>query len=68
MTSRSGLVRHVIFFRRHLGWKVFVIRLLYSTFKEKLKIQGHHPFTSGFGFITTCLMIVYENVMKFGMN
>ena len=56
------------FFRRHFDWKVFVIRLLYSTFKEKLKIQGHHPFKFGFGFTTTCKMIVYENVMKSGAN
>ena len=46
------------FFRRHLGWKVFVIRLLYWTFKEKLKIQGHHPFKLGFGFTMTHIMIV----------
>ena len=38
------------FFRRHFGWKVFVISLLYRTFKERLKIQGHHPFKLGFGF------------------
>ena len=57
------------FFRRHFGWKVFVIRLLYRTFKEKLKIQGHHPFKLGFGFTTTCIiMIVYENVMTSGTN
>ena len=55
-------------FRRHFGWKVFVIRLLYRTLKEKLKIQGHHPFKLGFVFTTTCIMIVYENVMKSGMN
>ena len=54
------------FFRRHFGWKVFVIRLLYRAFKEKLKIQGQHPFKLGFGFTTTCIMIVYENVMKSG--
>ena len=30
------------FFRRHSGWKVFVIRLLYKTFEKKLKTQGHH--------------------------
>ena len=56
------------FFRRHSGWKVFVIRLLLMTFKEKLKFQGHHPFKSGFGFTTTCIMIVCENVMKSGTN
>ena len=38
------------FFRRHSGWVVFVISLLYSTLKEQLKIQGHHPFELGFGF------------------
>ena len=38
------------FFRCHSGWVVFVISLLYSTFKEQLKIQGHHPFELGFGF------------------
>ena len=53
------------FFRRHFGWKVFVIRLLCRTFKEKLKIQGHYPFKVGFGFTTTCIMNVYEYVMKF---
>ena len=47
-----------------VGWKVFVIRLLYKTFKEKLKIQRHHPFKLGFGFTITCLMIVYEDFMK----
>ena len=32
-------------FRRQFGWKFFVyIHLLCRTFKEKLKIQGHHPF------------------------
>ena len=32
-------------FRRQFGWKVFVyIHLLCRTIKEKLKIQGHHPF------------------------
>ena len=48
----------------HLGWKVFVIRLLYKTFKEKLKIQGKHPTQLCFGFTTTCIMIVYKNIMK----
>ena len=52
----------------HFGWKVCVIGLLYRTFKEKLKIQGHHPFKVGIGFTMTCIMIVYENVMKFGTN
>ena len=56
------------FFRRRFGWNVFVIRLLYRTFNEKLKIQGHHPFKLGFGFTTTCIIIVYENVMKSGTN
>ena len=56
------------FFRRHFGWNVFVIRLLYRKFKEKLKILGHHPFKLGFGFTATCIMIVYENVMKSGTN
>ena len=58
----------MIFFRRHSGWKVFVIRLLYRTGKEKLKIQGHHPFKLGFGFTTICIIIVYENVIKSGKN
>ena len=58
MTSRSWWVRHVI----------FVIGLLYRTFKEKLKIQGNHPFKVGFGFTMTCIMIVYKNVMKSGTN
>ena len=48
--------------------RFFVIRLLYRTFKEKLKIQGHHPFKFSFGFATTCIMIVYENVMTSGTN
>ena len=56
------------FFRRHFGWNVLVRRVLYRTFKEKLKIQGHHPFKLGFGFTMTCLMIVYDNVMKSGTN
>ena len=56
------------FFRCHFGWNVFVIRSLYRTFKEKLKIQKHHPFKLGFGFTMTCEMIVYENVMNSGMN
>ena len=56
------------FFRRHFGLKVFVIRLIYRTFKEKLKIQGHHPFKLGLSFTTACIMIVYENVMKSGTN
>ena len=58
----------MIFFRRHFGLKVFVIHLLYRTFKEKLKIQGHHPFKVGFGFTITCIMIVYENVIKSGLS
>ena len=56
------------YFRRHSGWKVFVIRLLYKTFEKKLKTQGDHLFKLGFGFTTTCKMIIYENVMKFGTN
>ena len=56
------------FFRPHFGWNFLVIRLLYRTFKEKLKIPGHNPFKLGFGFTTACIMIVYENVMKSGMN
>ena len=56
------------FFRRHFGWKFFVIHLLYSTFKEKFKIQRHHLFKLGFGFTASCLMIVCKNVMKSGMN
>ena len=51
---------------RHCGWKVFVINLLYTTLKEKLKIQGHHSFKLGFGFTTKCIVIVSENVTKFG--
>ena len=34
----------------HFGCEVFVIRLLYRTFKEKLKIQEHHVFKLGFRF------------------
>ena len=56
------------FFQRHLGWNVFVIHLLYRTIKEKLKIQGHHPFKLGFGFTTICIMIIYENVMESGTS
>ena len=56
------------FFRRHFGWEVFVIRLLYGTFKEKLKIQGHHLFKLGFGLTMICIMLVYKNVMKSGTN
>ena len=56
-------------FRRQFGWKVFVICLLYGTFKEKLKVQGHHPFKLGFGLTTICIMLVYKkNVMKSGTN
>ena len=47
------------FFQSHFGWKVFVIHLLYKTFKEKLKIQQHHPFKLGFGFTMTYIIIVY---------
>ena len=36
--------------------------------KKNWKIQGHHLFKVGFGFTTTCIMIVYENVMKSGTN
>ena len=56
------------FIRRHFGLKVFVIRLLHRTFKEKLKIQVHHPFKLRSGFTTTYIIIVYENVMKSGTN
>ena len=56
-----------VFFRRHFGWKVFVMRLLYRKFKEKLKVQGQHPFELGLGFTTTCI-IIYENVMKSATN
>ena len=56
------------FFQRHFGLKVCAIRLLYGAFKEKLKIQGHHPFKLGFDFTTTCVMIVYIIVMKSGTN
>ena len=38
------------------------------TFKEKLKFQAHHALKLGFGFETTCIMIVYENVMESGTN
>ena len=55
-------------FDRHFGWKVFVIRLLYRTLKEKLTIQGHHPFNLRLGFTTTRIMTVYENVMTSGLN
>ena len=48
------------------NWRVFVIRLLYRTFKEKLKMEGHHPFMLVFGFTMTCIMIVYKIVMKSG--
>ena len=43
-------------------------RLLYRTFKEKLKIQEHHPFKLRFEFTTTCFMIVHENIIESGMN
>ena len=56
------------FLRRHFGRKVFVIRLLRRTFKEKLKIQKHRPFKLDFSFTTTCIMTVYENVLESGMN
>ena len=56
------------FFGVFFGRKVFVIRLLYRNFKEKSRIQGHHPFKLVFGFTTTCIMIVYENVTKFVTN
>ena len=56
------------FFLRHFVWKVFLIRLLYKTFKEKLKIQRRYLFQLGFGFTTTSIMIVYESVMKSGTN
>ena len=68
MTSLLRMGTACEFFRRHFGWKVCVIRLLYGTFKEILKIQGHHPFKLSFPFTTTCIMIVYENVMKSGTN
>ena len=58
----------MIFFQRQFDWKVLVIGLLYRTFKEKLKIQGHHPYKLGFSFTTTCIMFIYENVMKSGTN
>ena len=45
-----------------------VIPLLYRTFKEKLKIQGHRPFMLGFGFTTTCIINVNDNGMKSGTN
>ena len=57
-----------VIFRRHFGWKVYIINLLYRTLEEKLKIQGHHPLKLGFGFTKTCIMIVSENVMKSGRN
>ena len=55
-------------FRRQFCWKVFAIRLQYRTFKETLKIRRHHPFKLDFGFTTTCIMIVYENIMKSGTD
>ena len=42
------------------------MRFYMGHFKEKLKIQGHHPFKLGFDFTT--IIIVYENVMKSGTN
>ena len=66
MTSRSWCVRRVNFFCSRFGWKVFVILFLYRAFKEKLKIQGPHPFKLGFDFTTTCILIVYENVTESG--
>ena len=33
-----------------------------------MKLQGHHLFKLGFGFTSTCIKIVYENVMKSGMS
>ena len=55
-------------FRRYFGRKLFVIRLLCITFKEKLKIQEHRPLRIDFGFTTTYIMIVYENVLTSGTN
>ena len=46
----------------------YVCYIAHLTFKEKLKIQGHHPFKLGFGFTTTCIMVVFETVMKSGAN
>ena len=34
----------------------------------KLKIQGPHSLKLGFGFTTTCIIIIYENVIKSGTN
>ena len=42
VTLMVGLV--CAFFRRYFARKVFAIRLLCRTFKEKLKTQEHHPF------------------------
>ena len=55
-------------FRRLFGRNVFVIRLLCKTLREKRKIQEHHTFRLGFGFTTTCIMIVYENTLNSSMN
>ena len=42
------------FVRRHFGWKLCVICMLYGTFKEKLKI--HHPCKLGF------MMFIFLNI------
>ena len=46
------------------AWTLEAVYLLINLFI----IQGHHPFKLGFGFIMTCIMIVYVNVMKSGTN
>ena len=56
----------MIFIRRRFGKNafVYVLRLLYRTFKEKLKIKYHHPFMLGFGFTSTCIKIVQLILIK----
>ena len=63
------------FFRRHFGWKVFDIHLLLRTFKEKLKIQGDHPFKLGFGYrfpnridLKKCREEIAWDVIDLGLN
>ena len=58
----------MIFFGVILVGNTLYIRLLYRTFKEILKLQGQHPFKLVFGFTTTCIMIVYENILELSTN
>ena len=57
-----------ILFQRPFGRKVFVICLICRRFKEKLNIQVYQPFKLSFGFTMTCIISVYENVLKFATN